>query len=454
MGVGTNIQTRAIALHHLDCPWRPADIAQREGRIVRQGNQNPEVQILRHGVRKTFDAYSWQTVERKASFIAQVMKGRLDVREIEDIGNAALSFAEVKALVTDDPSTLRRAQAQAEVTRLERAENAHLRGQASLRYTADHLSQTINRLERTIPDLTALAQRTRPTRGDAFTITVAGRRYTERPDAGAAILDIIKNAPTTIPPGARRTQEAVLTLGGHTFDLHVARTLVSHVPEIDLRISQAPEMHVPVDLAALSPAGTITRLENCIERIPDEITRTQRQLDKAILERDRAEANLGKPFAHAAELLAAQQDLAEVEAFIEAQIRADERAAFERDAVPPVVEAVANLIPDAEIDPDNPHQFQTPEAVWGISDDTNPLVKDRVWVTATTTDPEPVELGLPWDASPISVAAAIATYRADPENAPDPTSASIDLAHGSECGYGYDPAAAHDPSHTDTNIRL
>lgn len=91
MGVGTNVQTRAVALHHLDCPWRPADLHQREGRIVRQGNQNPEVRILRYVTEASFDGYLWQTVERKAVFINQVMRGRLDVREIEDIGDTALS---------------------------------------------------------------------------------------------------------------------------------------------------------------------------------------------------------------------------------------------------------------------------------------------------------------------------------------------------------------------------
>src|SRR6202012_5856094 len=98
MGVGTNVQARAIALHHLDCPWRPADIAQREGRILRQGNLNPEVEGIRYVSEGSFDAYLWQTVERKARFIGQVMRGRLDVREIEDITDSTLSFAEVKAL--------------------------------------------------------------------------------------------------------------------------------------------------------------------------------------------------------------------------------------------------------------------------------------------------------------------------------------------------------------------
>src|SRR6202020_2425994 len=115
MGVGTNIQPRAIALHHLDCPWRPADIEQRDGRILRQGKQNPEVSIFRYVVEQSFDAYSWQTVERKAKFIGQVMKGRLDARTVSDIGDTPLSCAEVKALASGDPLILELAQASNEL---------------------------------------------------------------------------------------------------------------------------------------------------------------------------------------------------------------------------------------------------------------------------------------------------------------------------------------------------
>ncbi|MGO9973429.1 MAG: helicase-related protein, partial [Solirubrobacteraceae bacterium] len=103
MGVGTNMQNRAVAIHHLDCPWRPADIEQRDGRGIRQGNQNTEIGIYRYVVEGSFDSYSWQTVERKAKFITQVMRGRLDLRSIEDIGDNALSFQEVKALASGDP---------------------------------------------------------------------------------------------------------------------------------------------------------------------------------------------------------------------------------------------------------------------------------------------------------------------------------------------------------------
>jgi hypothetical protein len=136
MGVGTNAQDRVVALHHVDCPWRPADIIQRDGRSRRQHNQNPEIEILRYVTEGTFDTYSWQTVERKARFIGQFMSGRLDTREIEDIGEMTLSATEVKALSSGNPLLMEKAQADAEVSRLVRLERAH--GQAQSMLKAPH----------------------------------------------------------------------------------------------------------------------------------------------------------------------------------------------------------------------------------------------------------------------------------------------------------------------------
>ncbi|MGJ4084613.1 hypothetical protein ACN4D1_05180 [Corynebacterium macclintockiae] len=135
MGVGTNVQRRAVALYHLDCPWRPADIAQREGRILRQGNQNEQVAIVRLVTEHSFDSYMWQGVERKATFIAQIMRGSLDAREIEEIDSSALSAAEAKAISSGNPLLLDHATIQTEVTRLRRLERAHERSQAMLAHT-------------------------------------------------------------------------------------------------------------------------------------------------------------------------------------------------------------------------------------------------------------------------------------------------------------------------------
>jgi N12 class adenine-specific DNA methylase len=146
MGVGTNVQDRAIALHHLDAPWRPADVNQRDGRILRQGNLNPQAQVIRWVTGRSFDGYMWQTLERKARFIHDVMSPSLDTREITDVGDTVLSYSEAKALATGNPLLLDKAEADAALTRLQRAARAHARSQETLRYTITQLHDHITKL--------------------------------------------------------------------------------------------------------------------------------------------------------------------------------------------------------------------------------------------------------------------------------------------------------------------
>src|SRR6266568_7133136 len=129
MGSGTNVQERLIALHHFDAPWRPADVEQREGRILRQGNSNPEVQIYRYVTEESFDAYMWQTLETKAKFIGQVMTGESDLRRIEDIDGAALTYAEVKAIASGNPMVIEKARVDAELLRFTRLRASHFDAQ-------------------------------------------------------------------------------------------------------------------------------------------------------------------------------------------------------------------------------------------------------------------------------------------------------------------------------------
>jgi len=180
MGVGTNVQDRAVALHHLDAPWRPADVDQREGRIIRQGNLNPEVQVIRWTARQSFDGYMWQTLERKARFIRDVMSPALDAREIGDIGDTVLSFSEAKALATNNPLLIDKAEADAQLARLVRAERAHHRNQDTLRRTITRLQAHITAQTKLADDLDAAIGRRRDTRGEAFAMTVEGQRYTKR----------------------------------------------------------------------------------------------------------------------------------------------------------------------------------------------------------------------------------------------------------------------------------
>jgi hypothetical protein len=200
MGVGTNVQARALALHHLDCPWRPADLAQRDGRILRQGNLNPDVEILRYITEGSFDAYLYQTVERKKRFIDQVMRGRLarGVREIEDISETALSYSEVKALATGDPRIMEKARLDADLTRLERLERSHHRNQRALSATISHAEHDLPALAAERDALDAAITARVPSGGDRFTMTVGTHRYTARADAAIALRDAL----AAVPPPA------------------------------------------------------------------------------------------------------------------------------------------------------------------------------------------------------------------------------------------------------------
>jgi hypothetical protein len=148
MGIGTNIQARAVALHHLDCPWRPADIEQREGRILRQGNLNRDVEVLRYVTESSFDVFMWGTVERKAAFIAQVTRGDKELgRQVDDVSEASLSYGEVKALATGNPLIMEKAGVDSEVAKLERLAHAHATEQRRLAKTIASAPSAIERLE-------------------------------------------------------------------------------------------------------------------------------------------------------------------------------------------------------------------------------------------------------------------------------------------------------------------
>ena len=181
MGVGTNMQRRAKALHHIDAPWRPADVEQRDGRIHRQGNlhmdMGEDVEIYRYVTEGSFDAYMWQTLERKAKFINQVMRGSLDVREIEDVGDTAMSYAEVKAIATGKPDFLTLATGETLIVKLQRLQRAHQQTQTTLRTEVDRLTAQADTLEQNSVAFTRLAEQvTQPTDDDGnevFTLSVA-----------------------------------------------------------------------------------------------------------------------------------------------------------------------------------------------------------------------------------------------------------------------------------------
>lgn len=197
MGAGTNVQTRLTALHHIDPPWRPRDIEQREGRILRQGNRCPQVHIYRYVTEGSFDAYMYQTLQTKAEFISQVISGRTSVREAEDLSTPALSFAEIKAIASGNPLVMEKVQIDTEVRRLDVLRAAHVNQQFDIGKKVQELPGQINHAQQYLAGLKADIQRRNRNAAKAFTMSIAGREYAgdmARKSAGEALIKTVMSS--------------------------------------------------------------------------------------------------------------------------------------------------------------------------------------------------------------------------------------------------------------------
>ena len=300
MGEGTNVQTRLIALHHLDAPWRPADIEQREGRIVRQGNQNEYVKIFRYVTESSFDAYMWQTLETKCRFIAQVMTGDATVRRAEDVDSAALTYAEVKAIASGNPLVIEKASIDAEVMRLTRLKRQHAESVYQMRYRIKRLGDSAQILQREITSIRKDVRTRTSTRGDNFSMIVKNEAFTDRVKAGRALVFL---AAAVKPFESTNT---IGTIGG--FPISVERfderaTLLIH------------GKHSYRANVSDSPAGTIASLEHALESIEERLR--QRETDFAQSQRQASDLGkqLDQPFEHEKKLAAAtirQQEIVTV----------------------------------------------------------------------------------------------------------------------------------------------
>lgn len=335
MGVGTNVQARLTALHHVDCPWRPADIEQRDGRGIRQGNQNPEVAITRYVVEGTFDAYSWQTVARKAQFINQVMRGRLDSREIDDIGDTALTANEAKALASGNPLLLEKADADMALQKLRRRETAHHRAQAALRHTLDAGTNRIQTLERDQTLLEAAAERTDDITGDRFRITIGDRVYDSRPDAAEAIAHWAQqNGVRYLSPVTSRPL-TLGSVGGHEISVHAAYSLdAARRVELVLALRDVPRTaaHVSQDDLRRGGIGVIRQLENKTQSIPRTLHAVTAELDDERQEHAAIGHRIGQPFPHIVALHTAQARVDDVDSRLHA--RAEKSASPSRRTAP------------------------------------------------------------------------------------------------------------------------
>jgi N12 class adenine-specific DNA methylase len=333
MGSGTNVQERLIALHHLDAPWRPADVEQREGRILRQGNRNASVQIYRYVTEGSFDAYMWQTLETKAKFIAQVMSGDMTIRRLEDLDSAALTYAEVKAIASGNPLVIEKAKVDAELMKLNRLRSAHTEEQyrirASLRHSQEEAQRYTERLANLRQDLAARQD----TSGDKFRIELDGQALDNRGIAGELLLRRAGKAKNVFGANQR-----VGKFAGFDLFLHA-----SYNSEVELVLHGKNSYHARVTDTAL---GTIRSLESIVQGFEEHATRLESDIRDSQKRAVELEAKVGAPFEHEKRY----HHLAERQSEIE------EKLDLTKNQAPSQIETAA----DDEIEEQNsPKQVQT-----------------------------------------------------------------------------------------------
>jgi hypothetical protein len=282
MGTGTNVQARLYALHHLDAPWRPADIEQREGRILRQGNRNPTVKIFRYVTEGSFDAYMWQTLETKAKFISQVMTGENNVRKIEDLDSPALTYAEVKAIASGNPLVIEKAKVDVEVMRFTRLRSQHQEAQYRNRSAIRQLEEHVPVLERKIQNSKVDLATRQNTKGVLFSITVESQVCSDRGIAGELIGRAVKRSIGI---------ENVRTIGRFAgFELQI---WPERVDEVILKGATTYAAKV-----SENPLGTISSMEHVVRSLDEYVADREKELVETKQRVSDLRPHLTKPFEH------------------------------------------------------------------------------------------------------------------------------------------------------------
>jgi N12 class adenine-specific DNA methylase len=285
MGSGTNVQERLVALHHLDAPWRPADVEQREGRILRQGNKNSTVQIYRYVTEGSFDAYMWQTLETKAKFITQVMSGDMTVRRIEDLDSTALTYAEVKAIASGNPLVIEKAQVDAELMKLTRLRSAHAEEQYRIRANLRHSHEDVQRCTERLANLQQDLAVRRDTSSDKFRIELDGQTLDNRGVAGELLLRRAGKIKNSFGANAR-----VGKFAGFDLSLHA-----TYNSEVELLLHGKNSYSARVTDTAL---GTIRSLESIVQGFDERAARLESDIQDSQKRAKEFEAKVGAPFEH------------------------------------------------------------------------------------------------------------------------------------------------------------
>lgn len=307
MGAGTNVQDRLIALHHLDVPWRPSDIEQQEGRILRQGNQNAKVKIFRYVTEGTFDSYSWQLIENKQKFIGQIMTSKSPVRSCEDVDEAALSYAEVKALATGNPYIKEKMDLDIQVSRLKLMKANHTSQKYRLEDNiTQHYPQQIAHLKESIEGFSKDIQRykrNKPLEKEDFSITVCGKEYSDKKEAGTALIAICKEA---------KDIDTSVDVGEYLgFSLKVKFDAFYRKFVLNVKGDMSHPIEIGVD-----PFGNLTRINNALEAMPTELEEAQTKLANVEHQLETAKIEVNKPFLQEAELSEKLERLAELDALL------------------------------------------------------------------------------------------------------------------------------------------
>ena len=307
MGAGTNCQQKLVALHHLDCPWRPADLQQREGRIIRQGNENAEVDIYSYVTEGTFDAYLYQLVERKQKFIAQIMTSKSPVRSAEDVDEQALSYAEIKALASGNPLIKEKMDLDIEVTKLKLLKSSHL----SQRYSMEDaisktfpksIAETQERLAGYGADIAAVKAHTAPNADGFFPMTLAGKVYTEKKAAGAELLAMCQNMLTPEPTQVGLYRGLTLELSFDSFSQEYRLTMIGQLRHV---------VTLGTDVF-----GNIQRMDNLLEALPLKEQACREKLSDLHSQLETAKVEVLKPFPREEELQTKLARLEELNALL------------------------------------------------------------------------------------------------------------------------------------------
>ena len=346
MGAGTNVQDRLVALHDLDCPWRPRDLTQRKGRIERQGNQNKLVHVCRYVTEGTFDAYLWQTVENKQKFISQIMTSKSPVRSCEDVDATALSFAEIKALCAGDPRIKERMDLDIEVSKLKIMKADHNSKQfrledSLLKYFPEKIEEHKGFVRGLEADMQTLAAHPLPAEGFVG-MEIRGDRLTDKENAGAALLDTCKEVKGKDP----------VQIGSYRgFTMSVAFDSMWKTYTLTLKGQMTHRVELGSDAR-----GNLVRIENALDKMPERLRSVQEQLENLYNQQAAAKAEVGKPFPQEQELAAKTARLIELdmELNLDGKGQPQPEQAIAKSARPSVLDRLK--APPVHGTPEKPHK--------------------------------------------------------------------------------------------------